>query len=162
RVAASGSHRDARTEGFMRRMGEIEPGGVGSALKFCWLAEGQMDVYTPFGPTSEWATLAGQAALEAAGGAVLHPHADGGRGRPPRRCWRPPVARCSTRMPTAGAGDRCATTSATPSSTATSSPSATRRCPGAPGSACKGGDVTEHERDDIARLLEIMARLRDP
>lgn len=84
RVAASRSHRDARTEGFMQRMGEIEPVGVGSSLKFCRLAEGQMDVYPRFGPTSEWDTAAGQAVLEAAGGEVLDPHADGGRGRPLR------------------------------------------------------------------------------
>ena len=63
RVAASRSHRDARTEGFMQRMGEIEPVGIGSSLKFCRLAEGLMDVYPRFGPTSEWDTAAGQAVL---------------------------------------------------------------------------------------------------
>jgi len=71
RVAASRSHRDPDTEAFMQRMGEIEPVGVGSSLKFCRLAEGGMDVYPRFGPTSEWDTAAGQAVLEAAGGAVL-------------------------------------------------------------------------------------------
>ena len=78
-VAASRSHRDARTEGFMQRMGEIVPVGIGSSLKFCRLAEGGMDVYPRFGPTSEWDTAAGQAVLEAAGGAVFDP-----RGRPLR------------------------------------------------------------------------------
>ena len=76
-VAASRSHRDGRTEAFMQRMGEIAPVGVGSSLKFCRLAEGSMDVYPRFGPTSEWDTAAGQAVLEAAGGAVFDP-----RGRP--------------------------------------------------------------------------------
>jgi len=76
-VAASRSHRDGRTEAFMQRMGAIEPVGVGSSLKFCRLAEGRMDVYPRFGPTSEWDTAAGQAVLEAAGGAVFDP-----RGRP--------------------------------------------------------------------------------
>ena len=71
RVAASRSHRDARTEAVLQRMGEIEPVGVGSSLKFCRLAEGGMDVYPRFGPTSEWDTAAGQCVLEAAGGAVL-------------------------------------------------------------------------------------------
>jgi 3'(2'), 5'-bisphosphate nucleotidase len=79
RVAASRSHRDARTEAVLARMGEIEPVGVGSSLKFCRLAEGSMDVYPRFGPTSEWDTGAGQCVLEAAGGAVLDP-----RGRPLR------------------------------------------------------------------------------
>ena len=77
RVAASRSHRDARTEAFMARMGEVEAVGVGSSLKFCRLAEGAIDLYPRFGPTSEWDTAAGQAIVEGAGGAVLDP-----RGRP--------------------------------------------------------------------------------
>ena len=79
RVAASRSHRDARTEAVLARMGEIEPVGVGSSLKFCRLAEGSMDAYPRFGPTSEWDTAAGQSVLEAAGGVVLDP-----QGRPLR------------------------------------------------------------------------------
>ena len=71
RVAASRSHRDERTALFIERMGEIEPIGLGSSLKFCWLAEGGIDVYPRFGPTSEWDTAAAQAVLEGAGGAVL-------------------------------------------------------------------------------------------
>ena len=77
RVAASRSHRDARTEALMARIGEVEAIGLGSSLKFCRLAEGGMDVYPRFGPTSEWDTAAGQAILEAAGGTVIDP-----RGRP--------------------------------------------------------------------------------
>ncbi|MGN6152763.1 MAG: 3'(2'),5'-bisphosphate nucleotidase CysQ [Lysobacteraceae bacterium] len=81
RVAASRSHRDARTEAFMARMtadtGEIETIGVGSSLKFCRVAEGLIDLYPRFGPTSEWDTAAGQAIVEAAGGRVLDP-----QGRP--------------------------------------------------------------------------------
>jgi 3'(2'), 5'-bisphosphate nucleotidase len=34
------------------------------------VAEGSADLYPRFGPTSEWDTAAGQAVLEAAGGAV--------------------------------------------------------------------------------------------
>ena len=71
RVAASRSHRDERTALFIERMGEIEPIGLGSSLKFCRLAEGGIDVYPRFGPTSEWDTAAAQAVLEGAGGAVL-------------------------------------------------------------------------------------------
>src|SRR3546814_6611639 len=56
-----------------------EPVALGSSLKFCRLAEGGMDVYPRFGPTSEWDTAAGQAIVEAAGGVVLDP-----RGRPLR------------------------------------------------------------------------------
>ncbi|MGJ4729087.1 3'(2'),5'-bisphosphate nucleotidase CysQ [Luteimonas sp. SDU101] len=72
-VAASRSHRDVRTEAVMSRMGEVEPVGLGSSLKFCRIAEGAMDVYPRFGPTSEWDTGAGQAILEGAGGVLFDP-----------------------------------------------------------------------------------------
>ncbi|MBJ6981294.1 3'(2'),5'-bisphosphate nucleotidase CysQ [Luteimonas sp. MC1572] len=76
-VAASRSHLDTRTAALMARIGEHATIGLGSSLKFCLLAEGGMDAYPRFGPTSEWDTAAGQAILEAAGGCVLDP-----RGRP--------------------------------------------------------------------------------
>jgi len=79
RVAASRSHRDARTDACIARMGEIEPVGLGSSLKFCRLADGSLDAYPRFGPTSEWDTAAGQCILEAAGGIVVDP-----KGRPLR------------------------------------------------------------------------------
>jgi 3'(2'), 5'-bisphosphate nucleotidase len=44
---------------------------IGSALKFCYLAEGRADFYPRLGRTMEWDTAAPQAVLEAAGGAVL-------------------------------------------------------------------------------------------
>jgi 3'(2'), 5'-bisphosphate nucleotidase len=77
RVAASRSHRDGRTQAFIDRMGDTEPLGLGSSLKFCRIAEGGLDVYPRFGPTNEWDTAAGQCVLEGAGGAVLDP-----QGRP--------------------------------------------------------------------------------
>jgi 3'(2'), 5'-bisphosphate nucleotidase len=77
RVAASRSHRDARTEAFMAKMaaerGATQDVSVGSSLKFCRIAEGAIDLYPRFGPTSEWDTAAGQIILEAAGGAVFDP-----------------------------------------------------------------------------------------
>ena len=73
RVAASRSHRDARTESVLARMGDTEIVGLGSSLKFCRIAEGGLDVYPRFGPTSEWDTAAGQCVLEAAGGTLLAP-----------------------------------------------------------------------------------------
>jgi len=84
RVAASRSHRNERTEALLERIAAAtgaagEPVALGSSLKFCRLAEGGMDVYPRFGPTSEWDTAAGQAIVEAAGGVVLDP-----RGRPLR------------------------------------------------------------------------------
>jgi 3'(2'), 5'-bisphosphate nucleotidase len=44
---------------------------IGSALKFCALAEGRADFYPRLGRTMEWDTAAPQAVLEAAGGCVL-------------------------------------------------------------------------------------------
>ena len=43
---------------------------LGSALKFCRVAEGAADLYPRLGRTMEWDTAAGQALLEAAGGHV--------------------------------------------------------------------------------------------
>ena len=77
RIAASRSHRDARTQAVIDALPGAEVIGCGSSLKFCKIAEGGLDLYPRFGPTSEWDTAAGQAILEAAGGAVLDP-----QGRP--------------------------------------------------------------------------------
>lgn len=71
RVAASRSHGNARTDAMIARMGPVEHVWMGSALKFCWLADGRLDVYARLGPTSEWDTAAGQAIVEGAGGALL-------------------------------------------------------------------------------------------
>lgn len=79
RIAASRSHRDARTQAVLDALPGSEVVGCGSSLKFCRLAEGALDLYPRFGPTSEWDTAAGQAILEAAGGAVVDTH-----GRPLR------------------------------------------------------------------------------
>ena len=43
---------------------------MGSAVKFCIIAEGVADHYPRYGETCEWDTAAGQAILEAAGGSV--------------------------------------------------------------------------------------------
>ena len=70
RVAASRSHLDRRTEAFIRNLGPSERVSIGSSLKFCLLAEGGVDVYPRFGPTSEWDTAAAQCVVEEAGGRV--------------------------------------------------------------------------------------------
>ena len=77
RIAASRSHRDERTQAVLDALPGSEVVGCGSSLKFCKIADGAIDLYPRFGPTSEWDTAAGQAILEAAGGAVLDP-----QGRP--------------------------------------------------------------------------------
>ena len=76
-IAASRSHRNERTQSLLDALVDSQAIACGSSLKFCLIAEGQLDLYPRFGPTGEWDTAAGQAILEAAGGAVLDP-----RGRP--------------------------------------------------------------------------------
>ena len=44
---------------------------MGSALKFCEIAEGNYDYYPRFGPCSEWDTAAGVCVLQGAGGSVV-------------------------------------------------------------------------------------------
>jgi 3'(2'), 5'-bisphosphate nucleotidase len=44
---------------------------VAGAVKFCLLAAGEADLYPRYNPSCAWDTAAGQAILEAAGGAVL-------------------------------------------------------------------------------------------
>lgn len=78
RMAASRSHHNPRSDEFIVRAQHQAAGGIamhslGSSLKFCRIAEGALDIYPRFGPTSEWDTAAGQCVLEAAGGAVLDP-----------------------------------------------------------------------------------------
>ena len=73
RIAASRSHRNARTQALLDALVGSQAIACGSSLKFCLIAEGALDLYPRFGPTGEWDTAAGQAILEAAGGAVLDP-----------------------------------------------------------------------------------------
>jgi 3'(2'), 5'-bisphosphate nucleotidase len=50
-------------------IGEVQR--YGSALKFCKLAQGDVDLYPRFGPTSEWDTAGGQIIAEEAGCKVI-------------------------------------------------------------------------------------------
>ncbi len=61
---------DPRLKPFLagRKVAEIVH--MGSALKFCRVADGRADLYPRFGPTMEWDTAAAQALVEAAGGSV--------------------------------------------------------------------------------------------
>jgi 3'(2'), 5'-bisphosphate nucleotidase len=65
------SHLDAETESFLSGLNIKERSGTGSSVKFLDIARGCADIYPRFGPTMEWDTAAGQAVLEAAGGAVV-------------------------------------------------------------------------------------------
>lgn len=69
-VVGSRSHRGDSLDGLLAKLGPHELRPMGSALKFCLVAEGSADFYPRLGPTSEWDTAAAQAVLEVAGGAV--------------------------------------------------------------------------------------------
>jgi 3'(2'), 5'-bisphosphate nucleotidase len=74
RVAASRSHAKAATDAFLSRMpGPVERREIGSSLKLCLLAEGEIDLYPRFGPVMEWDIAAGHAILEGAGGRLETP-----------------------------------------------------------------------------------------
>jgi 3'(2'), 5'-bisphosphate nucleotidase len=74
-VLASRRHRNSKLEeclGWLREhWGPIARRDSGSALKFCQLVRGEGDFYPRFSPCCEWDTAAGQALLEAVGGALL-------------------------------------------------------------------------------------------
>jgi 3'(2'), 5'-bisphosphate nucleotidase len=69
-VVASRSHRDERTEAYLKCLKVQKIVSAGSSLKFCLLASGEADLYPRFGRTMEWDTAAGHAVLAAAGGHV--------------------------------------------------------------------------------------------
>jgi 3'(2'), 5'-bisphosphate nucleotidase len=69
-AAVSRSHLDSRTDAFIRARGGATRLPIGSALKFCRLAEGAADIYPRLSAISEWDIAAGHAILEAAGGLV--------------------------------------------------------------------------------------------
>jgi 3'(2'), 5'-bisphosphate nucleotidase len=71
-LSALVSRREAGSEfnDRLQKLGVITRTPVSSAIKFGHLARGDADLYPRFGPTCEWDTAAGQAIVEAAGGAV--------------------------------------------------------------------------------------------
>lgn len=71
RAVASRSHRDKKTDAFLHKLTKCDTVSIGSALKFCLVAEGEADVYPRYSPTMVWDTAAGIAVLQAAGGMVL-------------------------------------------------------------------------------------------
>ena len=74
RVATSRFHDHPDVELFASQNGIAECVAIGSALKFCLLAAGEVDVFPRLVGSSEWDTAAGQAVLEAAGGQLLDWH----------------------------------------------------------------------------------------
>lgn len=73
KVAVSRTHLDKDTEALLARLpvGERQP--CGSSVKFCFIAQGDVDLYPRLAPTMEWDLAAGCAILAAAGGHVTAP-----------------------------------------------------------------------------------------
>ena len=69
-VIASRSHRDYKTEEFLKDFDVKELKSAGSSLKLCLIAAGEADMYPRLGRTMEWDIAAGHAVLRAAGGTV--------------------------------------------------------------------------------------------
>ena len=73
-LLGSASHHSEITPGLRVALSKKEHFqilSVGSAIKFCRVAEGQADFYPRYGTTMEWDTAAGQAIVEGVGGGVV-------------------------------------------------------------------------------------------
>jgi 3'(2'), 5'-bisphosphate nucleotidase len=68
RVAGSRSRTGGALRTYLEYLGQHHYLAVGSALKSCLVAEGEVDLYPRFGPTCEWDTAAAQVIVEEAGG----------------------------------------------------------------------------------------------
>jgi 3'(2'), 5'-bisphosphate nucleotidase len=70
------SEDDPRLRDFLRGLNVASVTQLGSAMKWCRVAEGAADLYALFGRTMEWDTAGPHAVLLAAGGAVRTAHGD--------------------------------------------------------------------------------------
>lgn len=71
-AAVSRSHFSEKDRIFLEKNHVAHCVPKGSSIKFCMVAEGQVDVYYEGKGNMEWDTAAGQAIVEAAGGRVLN------------------------------------------------------------------------------------------
>ena len=75
RVMVSRSHINQDTDKFIERLEAqrdepVSRIGVGSSLKFCYIADGTADIYPRLGPIKEWDIAAGSLVLSQAGGVI--------------------------------------------------------------------------------------------
>lgn len=69
-VAGGGRLTGRPLQTYLEYIGRHQYRTVGSSLKSCLVAEGRIDLYPRFGPTSEWDTAAAQIIVEEAGGGL--------------------------------------------------------------------------------------------
>ncbi len=72
-ILASRSHLDRQTQDILAALQPCSVQRFGSALKFALIAAAEADAYVRLSPTMVWDCAAGQALVEATGGAVLGP-----------------------------------------------------------------------------------------
>lgn len=75
-AAVSRSHLDPATTALLDRLNVTARLPCGSALKFCRVAEGTVDLYPRLATTCEWDVAAGHALVVAAGGTVTAPNGE--------------------------------------------------------------------------------------
>ena len=69
-ASISRSHPSGQLDAFLKRLNGLETMGLGSSLKFCYIAERQTDFYPRFGPLWEWDTAAAHLVAEESGAVV--------------------------------------------------------------------------------------------
>ncbi len=69
-VSVSRSHPSGKLDAFLKTLPGANLKGVGSSLKFCSVAEGEVDFYPRFGPLNEWDTAAAHLVAEEGGGVI--------------------------------------------------------------------------------------------
>lgn len=72
RFGVSRSHLNQETKDYLNIFSEPLKIPMGSALKFCAIADDEMDVYPRFGQTMEWDTAAGDLIVHEIGGQLVH------------------------------------------------------------------------------------------
>lgn len=72
RFGVSRSHLNQETQDYLLDFKEPVKTPMGSALKFCAIADDKMDAYPRFGPTMEWDTAAGDLLVHETGGQLVH------------------------------------------------------------------------------------------
>jgi len=70
-IACSRSHPSKKLNHLVKNIKGSKIVNIGSSLKFCLVAKGEVDCYPRFGPTSEWDTAAGEIIARSSGASVV-------------------------------------------------------------------------------------------
>ena len=70
-ILSSSNHRSSELDNWISIVNPISDRHIGSSIKFCYMAEGKVDLYPRTSPTMEWDIAAGHSILKAAGGNIV-------------------------------------------------------------------------------------------